>query len=164
MTRRDRARRAWRRDRTTVDNGARDRGFSTVEIIAAIVLIGIVMVPIMTAVIATIRTSSIASDLSNVETVVQNAADRVNRAPMTCNYTAYAQAAAQTQGWNPDRGALVARHYVPAAMPTQQGTWADGACVGDSPTDLLVQMVTITVTSPNGNVSRTVEVIKSDDV
>ncbi len=139
-----------------------DRGFTTVEILFCIALMGIVMAPIMNAVISTVRTSSSTLALAQVETVLQNAADRVNRASTTCDYTVFAQAAAQTHGWAASQAVAVGERYVPGATPTDQGSWVAGLCEADTPADLVVQLITITVTSPDGNVRRTIEVVKSD--
>jgi hypothetical protein len=104
---------------------------------------------------------------AQVETAVVNAADRVNRAPKRCDYTIYAQAAVQTEGWEPDRATVTHEYYVPGSDATVQGTWQTGAagapgCPGPAPTDLLVQRVTISITSPDGKVRRNIEVVKSD--
>lgn len=122
----------------------------------------IVLVPVLNAVISSVDASDRNTGLAQVETVLQNAADRVNRAPKKCDYTVYVQAAAQAQGWSPTQATVIHRHYVPAALPTQAGTWATGACDGATPADLLVQLVTITVTEPKSGVVRTLQVVKSD--
>ncbi|MEO5724851.1 MAG: prepilin-type N-terminal cleavage/methylation domain-containing protein [Ilumatobacteraceae bacterium] len=142
----------------------RDLGQSLVEVVVTISIIAIVLVPIMTAVITNIRTSSSLRNSSLVETVVENAADRVNRAPKVCDYTVYVQAAAQSQGWTASQATVSQQHYVPGADPTVAGRWDSGACIGTAtkPADLLVQLVTITVQSPDGRNSKTIQVVKSD--
>jgi len=139
-----------------------DRGFSLVEIVITVALMSIVIVPVVTAVISTIRTSTRNGVVAEVETVLQNAADRVNRAPKRCDYTLYVQAAAQSEGWDASSATLVQTYYVPGATPAQAGSWATGACPGSTPPDLLVQRVDITVVSPDGATRRSIEVIKSD--
>jgi prepilin-type N-terminal cleavage/methylation domain-containing protein len=140
-----------------------DRGFSVVEVVITIALLGIVVVPIMDAVYTSIRASSSSRSSAQVETALVNAADRVNRAPKSCDYTLFAQAAVQTQGWAPDRASLTHRRYVPGATPAAPGTWVDGACeIPPNPKDGEVQLVTITITSPDGKVSRQIQVVKSD--
>jgi prepilin-type N-terminal cleavage/methylation domain-containing protein len=159
---------AWRTRIRTAEHGhglgdRHDDGFSIVEIVATISIMAIVMAPTMGAVIAGIRASRLATSLDDVTTVMQNAADRVNRAPRDCDYIIFAQAAAQTQGWNASQVSVVQRHYVPGSTAAQNGTWADGACVGATVTDGLVQLVTITVASPDNTVNKTIEVVKSND-
>jgi type II secretory pathway pseudopilin PulG len=144
-----------------------DAGFSIVEIVIAIVLMGTVVVAILNAVSTSINASSVSRSAAQVETAVVNAADRVNRAPKRCDYTIYAQAAVQTEGWDPDRAVVTHEYYVPGSDATVQGTWETGAagspgCPGPAPTDLLVQRVTISITSPDGKVRRNIEVVKSD--
>lgn len=128
----------------------------------AVVIMSIIVVPTLNAVITAVRAGTTNTDLAEVQTVLQNAADRVNRAPKSCDYTVYAQAAAQTQGWVAGTTTVVQQYYAPGATAAVPGTWMANACAGASPTPLLVQMVTITVTSPDGKVSKTVQVVKSD--
>jgi type II secretory pathway pseudopilin PulG len=144
-----------------------DGGFSIVEIVIAIVLMGTVVVAILNAVSMSVKASSVSRSAAQVETAVVNAADRVNRAPKGCDYTIYAQAAVQTEGWAPDRATVTHEFYVPGADATVEGSWETGAagapgCSGPAPTDLLVQRVTISITSPDGKVRRNIEVVKSD--
>ena len=94
--------------------------------------------------------------------MLNNAADQVNRAPRGCDYTEYAQTAARALGWPRTAASIEQAHYVPAASPTQTGVWADGACIGSTPDDLLVQLVTITVVNPETGAQRSIQVVKSD--
>jgi prepilin-type N-terminal cleavage/methylation domain-containing protein len=144
-----------------------DEGFSFIEVLLAIILIGIVVVPVLQAVTVSIKASSISRSAGQVETALVNAADRLNRAPLTCDYSIYAQAAVQTQGWAPEQVSLVQQYFVPGANVTVAGTWASGsatspACQISTPTDGLVQRIRLTITSPDGSISRSVEVVKSD--
>ena len=77
-----------------------DRGSTLVELVAAVALTGVVIVPIMAASWSLVHNSGFSRSLSKVETVVNNAADRVNRAPTSCDYSIYVQAAALAQGWD----------------------------------------------------------------
>lgn len=152
---------------TASDGHSDDHGFSFIEVLLAIVLIGLIVVPVLKAVTLTIRASSISRSAGQVETALVNAADRLNRAPVSCDYTVYAQAAVQTQGWSPGQVVLEQQYYAPGASVTTEGTWLQGAatspaCEISSPTDGLVQRIRLTITSPDGNVRRSVEVVKSD--
>lgn len=119
----------------------------------------ILIAPLLSSVIAGIRASTNTSNMAQVETVLQNASDRVNRAPKKCDYSVYVRAAAQSVGWAATQASVTAPEvYVPAAAPTSVGTWA--ACTG-TPKALDVQMMTITVTSPDGKVTRALKVVKS---
>ena len=142
----------------------RDDGFSLIEIVMTIVLMGMVLLPIMNASIMAVKASSSSRRIAELQTVLLNAADRVNRAPVKCDYLVYVQAAAQTKGWPPEQASATYEWYQPGATAAIAGTWMAGptACSGPAPTLNLVQRVTITVASPETNVSRTIQVVKSD--
>ncbi len=140
----------------------RDSGHTLTEVLVAIVLIGIAVIPIMMAGIVTIKASTSSRNAAKVETVLANAADRVNRAGESCDYDVYVEAAAQAEGWDPSLATASYSYYVPADSPITLGTWVPGACpIGTRP-EGLVQKVTITVTDPSGSPVRTMEVVKSD--
>lgn len=148
------------------DGGSRDRGFSVTEIVIAIVLMGTVIASLMTAVSTGVRASSTSRSAARVETAIVNAADRVNRAPKKCDYTIYAQMAVLAEEWPMENAVVTHEYYIPGANSTVEGTWAAGppsapACPTIA-TDLLVQRVTITIKSPDGRTSRTIQVVKSD--
>jgi prepilin-type N-terminal cleavage/methylation domain-containing protein len=143
----------------------RDRGFSLVEVVVTITLMAIVIVPIMSAVAINIKSSSQGRSAAQVETALVNAADRVNRAPLSCDYSIYAQAAVQSQGWAPDRASVTTSYYVSGATPMDAGSWVVGAACESgmaTPRPGLVQRVLISVTSPQGEVRREIQVVKSD--
>lgn len=141
----------------------RDSGQSLTEVLVAITLMGIAMIPIMLAGMSTIKASASSRTAARVETVLSNAADRVNRAGAGCNYDVYVQAAAQAVGWNASQATATYAYYVPAASPVTLGTWVAGACpTGGVRPAGLVQKVTITVTGPIGNTQRTIVMVKSD--
>ena len=144
----------------------RDPGFSFVETVIAIVLIGTVVVAGLTAVIASVKASAVSHSAAEVETAIVNASDRVNRATKSCDYTIYAQAAVLTEGWPASSVVVTQQYYEPSGDPTVAGEWKPGpaatpACPGVK-SDLLVQQVTIQITSPDRNISRSIQVVKSD--
>ena len=140
----------------------RDAGFSLVEAVISIALMSIVVIPVLGAVMASIEASARSRSAAQIETVIVNAADRVNRAPTSCGYQEYVRAALGSQQWDPNLATVIEEHYVAAATPNQAGTWAPGPCLIDSPTELLVQRVTIRIASPDGKVNRQIQVVKSD--
>ncbi len=140
----------------------RDRGYSLIEVLVAITLMGVAIVPIMMAGIVTIKASASARTSARVETVLANAADRVNRAGLGCNYDVYVQAAALAEGWAATQATATYSYYVPAASPTTLGTWVAGACPAGKRPNGLVQKVNITVKGPNGQPTRTIAMVKSD--
>jgi prepilin-type N-terminal cleavage/methylation domain-containing protein len=145
---------------------ADDRGFTLIEIVITITLMAIVVVAVLTAVSTSISASATGRSAAQVETAIVNAADRVNRAPKRCDYTIYVQAAVQTQGWPASTAWVTQEYYTPGVNAKTAGTWQAGplgsACPGPAPADLLVQRVTIHLTSPDGAVRRTIQVVKSD--
>ncbi len=147
-----------------------DRGFSIVEVVVTITLMAVVMVPILSAVATSVKASSQTRSAAQVETALVNAADRVNRAELKCNYAIYAEAAVQSQGWDKNRASLTYAYwvvpvtFVVGATPALPGEWStDGkACaIADTTTDKLVQRVTISISSPDGDINRVIEVVKS---
>ena len=144
-----------------------DRGFSIVEVVVAIVLMGTVGIAVMNSVWVGVKASSQARTAAQVETAIVNAVDRIVRAPKRCDYTFYAQAAAQAEEWPPSSASVTHQYYVPGANAMTDGQWLTGsastpACAGPAATDLLVQRVKIRITSPDGRISREIEVVKSD--
>lgn len=144
------------------EGSVRDRGGTLVELVMAILIMSIVITPVMHAVIGLVKGSATNRGIAQVETVLTNAADRVNRAPKSCDYTMYVQNAALAQGWSASAASVVHRRYQPGANPAVPGTWVDGACAGGRADDLLVQLVTITVRNPDTGAQRTLQVVKSD--
>src|SRR3954454_22614917 len=71
----------------------RDRGFSIVEIVATITVMSIIMAPLFSGVIASIRASTFTRNTAQVITTLENAADRVNRSRKLCNYDQMVRAA-----------------------------------------------------------------------
>lgn len=155
-----------RAGRADPQDATRDAGFSIVEIVATIAVMSIIMAPLFSGVIASIRASTYTRNTAQVITTIENAADRVNRSTKRCDYTSVVQNAVKSLGWLPSQVTVVQSRYTPGATPAlaTPGTWStDGkACLNNVLTPLLVQRVTIKVSSPDGNVSRTIEVIKSD--
>lgn len=135
-----------------------DRGYTLIEAVISIALMAIIVIPITLSLRTAVQASLRARSASQVESALINAADRVNRAPQACDYTQYAQAAVQTQGWPADRATTATQWFDPTS-----GVWAtDGrGCRFDAVTSDLIQRVRIVVTSLDGSVTRSVEVVKS---
>ena len=144
-----------------------DRGSTFVEIVIAITLMAIVVVPTLRAVITSIQASTSATSAAEVETALLNAVDRVNRSPADrCDYHQYARAAVLTQGWAADtvetEHAFLDTSLVPADWSIGADATVGEACPVTGHRDDLIQQVSITVTSPDGKVSRTIKVVKSN--
>lgn len=138
---------------------ARDRGVSIIEIVITISLLGLVVAGLLTAVRTTVTASSVAYEGGDAETLLLNAADRVNRAPQLCEYEEYVDAAALAQDWSTSTISsrvelLVDNTGNPAA------DWITQPCPADvGPFD--VQRVVITVTTPENQIIRTLTAVKS---
>lgn len=137
----------------------RDRGFTITEIVITVVLLGIVVAGVLNAVMTGIRASSTSRQAARVETAIVNAADRINRAPKRCSYEMFADAAVLTEGWDESHAETVLSYW-----DAETAKWLTGHGCGAStkPPDLIVQKVTVRITSPDGTVARTIEVVKSD--
>jgi Tfp pilus assembly protein PilV len=139
-----------------------DDGFSLTEVIVAVLLMSAAVVPIMLAAGVSVRASAQSRSLTRMETVLANAADRVNRATEGCDYWMYVQAAALAEGWKDSQMKVTYQYYEPAALASAAGTWKAGPCINGIRPDGLVQMVTISATSTDGRTTRTIQVVKSD--
>ncbi len=143
----------------------RDGGFSFIEIVVTVVLMGVVLLPILVAVRTGVQTSVTTRTAAEVETVLVNAVDRVYRAdragPFACDVTSPVAASVEAFGWDPVTSVMVGHEYLDPA-----GIWqADStgtACPGGVFQERLVQRVTITVISPDGQISRALEVVRGD--
>ncbi|WP_133867662.1 type IV pilus modification PilV family protein [Ilumatobacter fluminis] len=143
---------------------ARDPGVTFIEILVAIVLIGTVIVGILAAMRTSIVVSANAQEAAKVETALLNASDRVSRAPLKCaagGYDPFVQAAIAT--WEGEGSAVATvthLSYDADGGAFAPSSWIAGACPTD-PTAQRVQRVEITITGPDGRVTRSIEVIKS---
>jgi len=136
----------------------RDRGVTLVEVVITIALMGVVVIPVLAATRTAIVSSSISSSAAEVETMLVNAVDRVNRAERNdfeCDFTLPIEAAVQTFGWAATSAVVVHEHY-------DSGAWQPGGCPGGVFRPGLVQRITISITSPDGDVTRTLQVVKGD--
>jgi len=142
----------------------RDSGFSFVEIVITITLMGVVVAPILTAVAASIKASTVSLASAEVETVLVNAVDRVNRstrARFPCDLTSPVVAAVETHGWAPSSATL--RHEYLDSSGAWQTDAGGTACPGGIPQNGLIQRITVTITSPEANVSRSLQVVRGGD-
>lgn len=149
------------------DPSRRDGGFTLVEVLITIALMATVVVAVLAAVQTNIVASSTSRAAARAESVIVNVADRINRAPKVCDYRIYAEAAVMTEGWDPSTVSIEQWHYAYSGYhegSIAQSDWKSGACaVGlTAAPELLVQKVSITVTTPDGKVTRKIELVKSD--
>ena len=140
---------------------ARDAGVTLPEIIVSIALIGILIGALMAAVLAGVRSTSIAYNGAQVETVLLNASDRVARAPQLCDYEDYVDAAAIAEQWSPDTISVSVEELVAnTGNPSDWQPLAKDCTKNFDPFD--VQRLTITASDPSNQITRTLTVVKSD--
>ena len=155
-------RRRWRQD---ADRGARDRGVTLIEIVITITLMGVIVVPILVAVATSVRSSRVSQDSAQVETLLVNAIDRVNRATRAdfpCDLTSPVVAAVETVGWPPS-SVQVGHEYLDVNEQWQTDPFGSGtACPNEAPFAGIVQRITITITSPDEGLTRSLQVIRGD--
>ncbi len=145
----------------------RDGGFTYVEVVITIVLMGIVVLPILAAVRSSVRAASVSRAAAEVETVLVNAADRVTRADrdssptFQCDLSGPARKAAIVHGWDAATITVEHEHWDELANGGSGG-FVPGACPGGTFENGLVQLVRIRVESPVEDVARELEVVKGD--
>jgi type II secretory pathway pseudopilin PulG len=141
---------------------ADDAGFSFVETVVTVVLLAMVIAPLMSAVIASVKVSSLSRTAAQAETAMINAADRINRANLACDYDGIAEAMVQYEGW-PANSASVREEWYDAQTNAWVYEGPDGnGCQFGEPTSTEVQRVTVTITSPDNKITRTIQVVKSN--
>ena len=140
-----------------------DRGVTLIEIVVAITLIGVLIVPLLSAVTASIRSSMVSEAGAQVETLLVNSIDRVNRAKRSdfpCDLTSPVEAAVETVGW-PTSSVVVDHEYLDPS-----GNWVTDpsgtACPGGAFQNGIVQRITVTITNPDQGLTRSLQVVRGD--
>jgi type II secretory pathway pseudopilin PulG len=174
---------------TTADRRARrDAGNTFTEILVAIVLMGFAVTSVIAGIRMTILVSSTSDEQAKVEAVLTSASDRLSSADyVPCpsltdgDYAHLVAAAADTVDWQPEQvvieeilfwDASAGGNVTPEGDPIDaDGEWSatnsfidgSGLCNQDInlTTSRTLQRVTISVTSPDGSTSRSIEVVKS---
>lgn len=157
-----------RTGRASTPDARADAGFSLVEMVVTVTLMGIAMIPILIAAMSLVKTSSFDRNATKVATVLANAADRLNRTPESCDAIRYrgvvvAAVSAQWQEHDEPESLVTTdySYFVPGPTVSDAGTWAAGLCPPNALAKDVVQMVNIGVTSPDGQVHRSMQVVKS---
>ncbi len=155
----------------------RDRGFSLVEMLVSVVLVGLTVTSVLTTMRITIRASAIDRDHAIAFAWLQSASDQIyqdsrvactsGQAAAISAYTASAQSVPRPPSWDATPASIdvVDVEYLGKVNPDDDFEWGAGFCFEgagyvDSP--LYTQRVTIEVTSPSGNIIETLEMVKSE--
>ncbi|MGD9701601.1 MAG: type II secretion system protein J [Acidimicrobiia bacterium] len=154
-----------------------DAGFSLVELIVAISLMGIATTSVLGGLWSATRVSNVTNDKAKVEAVLSSAADRLTGwAYLPCpgndangGYLPIVQAAAGTVGWPASTVTILDLSYW---SPTGDaaGSWAAQNGLGGTEcnqavglsTSRTLQKITIRVAAPDGRTVRQLEVVKND--
>jgi Tfp pilus assembly protein PilV len=149
-----------------------DAGTTLVEVLIATLILATAGIAILAATRTTITVSGRSADRARIASVLSDAADRIIRSPYTpcggpSSFLAQAQAAAGAVGWPADAVEIVSVDYWDAdledATRPVAGAWVS-TCTATAvltPQRTLTR-VTVRVTSPSGDTSRTQEVVRSD--
>lgn len=144
----------------------RDAGATLIEILITIVLMGTLVAGILTLTQTSIIASKTSEEAARIESALLTAAERVERAdrllfPCDDDLPKPVEAAAQLKlGVTPEQAPNYAK--VVTEHLDGSGNWAPGACPGGVYQPNLVQRITITMTSPETGLTRSLEVIKGD--
>ena len=137
------------------EKSSRDDGNTFIETVVAVTLATIVILPLLAAVMASVRSSTTAYDAAKVETALIDVADQVTALPFDC--AGYVGDVGLPTGW----GLTVQTEHLVAGSVTSNAAWSLPAC--DSlPATPDLQLVTVTVTDPDLGITRTMEVVKTD--
>ncbi len=152
-------------DHTTRTDGDRslrrgDRGASVVEIIVAIMLMGIVVSATLPALWVSVRASETSDETSEVLSALNDAANRVSRAGWTAcpdtaaiSYESLVDAAGSVRSWPASAMSVDSIDYwdVDSATWSATNPFAASGCTVDDTVlaSQTLQRVTITATSPN---------------
>lgn len=144
----------------------RDQGTTLVEVLISLALISTLVAALIGAVLVSVGSSSVAFEGAKVETVLLNAADRIDRARQLCDYEEYVDAAAAAvDADNPwpasSITATVEKLVDNTGSPTND--WQPSDCATDPDVEPFdVQRITITASNPEGSITRTLTMVKSD--
>jgi hypothetical protein len=144
----------------------RDEGTSLVEVLVAVVILGIAVPALLSALATAALTSGVHRGQADAHIVLVSAAESLRddaRNPFSCTLTTYNSLAGVTlpAGWSAGNVRLELAAVPPSIDAPQSGYWSDGAfktAACGAITDL--QRLTLTATSPDGRADEQLTVFK----
>jgi prepilin-type N-terminal cleavage/methylation domain-containing protein len=153
---------------------ARDRGFTFIELLVAVVLLGTIVVATLAGLRAAIVAGTVDENHSKTYAWLQTASDAIattdykscssfSNDEIVSAYQSAVDAATRPEGWSTTGAMLVSSvRYLSRATTTGSPEVWDTNCAADnSASPVYPQLVKLVVISPDGNLTRTIEVIKS---
>lgn len=149
----------------------KDAGFSLVEVLIAVAIMGIAMVAVLGALGTQISGVRVHRNQSDANTVVVSAAERVKDPSLAAyapcsdgsTYATVARAVTPPADWTARGWSAASSMRVPSVL-FWNGSAFGATCYDNDSTDtkrvLRLQLVTVEVTSPNGDDVETVQVVK----
>lgn len=160
------------------ESPAGDDGYSLLEILVSLALMGTVMAAIMAALFSSIHASSGTDNTADLDAVIGAASDGLGDAlfipcpeEVTPNaYEQYADAGATAIGWPATAVQVVDVKYWDPSAPPGPSAWVDSNGINGSECDQAVwmssakamQKVVVRATTPDGVKTRTIEVVITD--
>lgn len=159
-------------DRVATAETVDDRGYTLVEMLVAIVLMGTIVLAIMGGMWAVVRASSQNDQRAKVQAVLGAAGDGIsNYRYISCpevdeGYEPFGQKAAAAVGWPLDSVEIVAYRYW---NPDTESWDENNSVQGDEcnpnvtlTTSKTLQKLTIRAEAPGGGYSATIDIVKAD--
>jgi prepilin-type N-terminal cleavage/methylation domain-containing protein len=149
-----------------------DGGYTLIEMLVAIVLMGTIVLSIMGGMWAVVRASRQNDERAKVQAVLGAAGDGIsNYRYIACpevdeGYEQFGQKAAASVGWPLESVSIIDYQY----WNPETDSWADSNSIQGSEcnenvgltTSKTLQKLTIRATSPSGGYSGTIDIVKSD--
>lgn len=150
----------------------RDRGYTLIEMLIAIVLMGTIVLSIMGGMWAVVRASRQNDERAKVQAVLGAAGDRISSLEYDAcpqddlSYEKFAQWAAESVGWEPGQVRIIDYKYW---NPASDGWDANNSIQTADCNEMIglttsktLQRLTLQATAPSGSYSATLDIVKAN--